>query len=343
MPKITNTDSLLLPVKYMKHMLDFVDARGGDLSKVLEASGLSAALIDDPAGQVSFQQFSDFVVVALEQSNEPAGGLLLGNQLTIMSHGHLGSAILSSEDVEQALGLIIPYVETRTPLVALSLDKSSKDFVISVKERYVLGAIRVSVIEAVITALVAAINVVSSGLLKLQKVELAFSPPSYQALFTTVFSCPVVFDAQQTRLFFPSTGLDTPLIMADKNVRILAAQKCEEEMASLRKSVPIEKRIEQILLRFQGGFPSFDYVAREMSISSRTLRRRLAEKGTSFNSLLDEVKYQLAQQYLASSDLSIQAIGYLLGYSDPSNFGRAFRKWSGISPIIYRQNLQKNE
>lgn len=339
MPDIDNPDSLFLPVNYMRHLLDVVESRGGSRLKVMDRCGVSAELLNDPEGLFSYQQFSALILASVEESQEPALGLYLGSQLTVMTHGNLSSAILSSADVEQGMGLAIRYFETRTPLAALTLEKCPGELIITFCERYVLGAIRVSYLETVVTGLVAVISFITNRQLSLKKVELAFSAPAYQSMFEPILGCPVVFDAEETRLHYPATGLDTPLVMADKNVHMHAAQRCEEELASIGKSVSIEKRIEQNLLRFQGGFPSFEHMASELSMSPRTLRRRLLERGTSFNAILDRLKYRLAVQYLETSALSIQEIGYLLGYSDPSNFGRAFKKWSGVSPIAYREKL----
>ncbi|OUS03744.1 hypothetical protein A9Q81_06880 [Gammaproteobacteria bacterium 42_54_T18] len=336
MPDIDNLDSLFLPVSYMRHLLDIVESRGGSRTKVIESCGVSAELLNDPDGQFSYQQFSALILASVEESQEPALGLYLGSQLTVMTHGNLSQAILSSANVEQGMDLAIRYFETRTPLAALTLEKRSDELVITFNERYVLGAIRISYLETVVTGLVAVISFITNRQLSLKKVELAFSPPAYQLMFEPILGCPVVFDSEVTRLHYPAIGLDTPLVMADKNVHMQAAQRCEEELASVGKTVSIEKRIEQNLLRFQGGFPSFEHIAGELVMSPRTLRRRLLERGTSFNEILDGLKYRLAVQYLETSALSIQEIGYLLGYSDPSNFGRAFKKWSGVSPISYR-------
>ncbi|OUS24600.1 hypothetical protein A9Q99_23810 [Gammaproteobacteria bacterium 45_16_T64] len=343
MPDIENPDSLLLPVNYMRHLLDIVDSRGGSRTKVMENCGISAELLNDPEGQFSYQQFSALILASVEESQEPALGLYLGSQLTVMTHGNLSHAILSSADVEQGMGLAIRYFETRTPLAALTLETRPDELIITFSERYVLGAIRISYLETVVTGLVAVISFITNRQLSLNKVELAFSAPAYESMFEPILGCPVVFDAEETRLHYPAMGLDTPLAMADKNVHMHATQRCEEEMASIGKSVSIEKRIEQNLLRFQGGYPSFEHMAGELSMSPRTLRRRLLERGTSFNAILDRLKYQLAVQHLETSALSIQEIGYLLGYSDPSNFGRAFKKWSGVSPIAHRENMNKNK
>lgn len=339
MSELPKAETLCLPVNYMRNLLDLVETRGGCSNNVLVAAGVSAGAVDDPAATIDFSQFTQIILRGIEESEEPALGLYLGTQLSVMTHGNLGHAVLSSSDVSQAVELAACYFETRTPLAGIRLELGATDMQVTFEERYLLGAIRVSVLEAVVTGLTAVIAYITSGQLKLKRAEFAFSAPSYSELYSVLLGCPVTFDASVTRITFPASLLQTPLALADKNVRQFASQRCEEELSHIDKSLSLEKRIEQVLMRFKGGFPSFEHVASELALSTRTLRRRLMERDTSFIAILEGVKYQLAQQYLGTSSLSIQEIGYLLGYSDPSNFGRAFKKWSGMSPIAYRESL----
>jgi AraC-like DNA-binding protein len=73
-------------------------------------------------------------------------------------------------------------------------------------------------------------------------------------------------------------------------------------------------------------------------VSVRSLQRKLADKGTSFARLLEDTRRELSRQYVANSRLSVAEITYLLGFSDPANFTRAFRRWTGQSPSTFRQN-----
>ena len=336
MIKPQDTEKLFISMNYVRNILDLVDARGGDGRCALVDAGIGSDVVDDPEAKVCFAQWSQFVQNSIDEIQDPTLGLYLGNQLSVMTHGNLGHAVLSSDDVRQALDLAIRYFETRTPLVSLRSEKSVDGVCIFFEERYLLGSIRRAILDATVSGLTAVVRFLTSGRLRVQRVEFAYSAPPNSDLYTAIFECPVGFDAKETRITLPLSIFETPLAMADKNVRDFSTKQCEEELEVVAKSPSLEKRIEQILLRFKGGFPSFEHIASELALSPRTLRRRLLERDTSFATLLDGVKYQLAIQYLETSSLSIQEIGYLLGYSDPSNFGRAFKKWSGQSPISYR-------
>jgi AraC-like DNA-binding protein len=88
-----------------------------------------------------------------------------------------------------------------------------------------------------------------------------------------------------------------------------------------------------------GGFPTLDAAARTLGLSSRTLKRRLADEGTDFTTLLDEQRRQRALLLLRSANLSVEAVAEQVGYSDVANFTRAFRRWSGTTPTAYRSSF----
>jgi AraC-like DNA-binding protein len=93
--------------------------------------------------------------------------------------------------------------------------------------------------------------------------------------------------------------------------------------------------------RMQGTRTSLEQVARSLGIGVRSLQRRLGEEGTSFAALLDEVRHAMAVRLLLERDLSIQEIGFLLGYSDASAFHRAFLRWEGTGPKLFRRRQRR--
>jgi AraC-like DNA-binding protein len=118
----------------------------------------------------------------------------------------------------------------------------------------------------------------------------------------------------------------------DKQARaLLAAAPAEEPIAdSVRRA---------IVAALPSGTPSLAEVARSLGVGERTLRRRLADDGTTFGDLLESCRSSLAGRYLQRQDLALAEIAFLLGFSEPSPFYRAFRRWFGLSPERYRQRL----
>ena len=113
-------------------------------------------------------------------------------------------------------------------------------------------------------------------------------------------------------------------------------QQCEALLARLDVQDGLLTRVRRLLLTRPGDFPDLESAASALHTSGRSLRRHLAAAGTSYQQVLDEVRKRLALQYLETTHLPLFEIAVLLGFSDPSNFRRAFRKWTGRAPTDYR-------
>jgi AraC-like DNA-binding protein len=94
---------------------------------------------------------------------------------------------------------------------------------------------------------------------------------------------------------------------------------------------------QQLVERLRDGEPEQGAVARPLGLSERTLQRRLRDEGTTFGALVDDVRLELARMYLGDPELAIFEVAFLLGYSEPSAFNRAFRRWTGASPSEHRR------
>ncbi|MCJ0972372.1 AraC family transcriptional regulator [Pseudomonas sp. PS1] len=154
----------------------------------------------------------------------------------------------------------------------------------------------------------------------------------YQALF----QCPLQFSAPRHSLLFRHADLTVPLPTANPELANLHDRFAGQYLARFTDS-RITHRTRQLLCRLlPEGEPRRDAVAQLLHLSERTLQRRLHEEGTSFQQLLDDTRRTLAEQYLAQPELALLEIGYLLGFADPSNFFRAFRRWHSMTPGEYR-------
>ena len=146
-----------------------------------------------------------------------------------------------------------------------------------------------------------------------------------------VLGCDVIFGAKENRLYFPATLLSHAS---------LHERFASEQVARLEKK-DIVGQVERIVAELlDSGEVTLDAVAERLGIKPRTLRTRLTEAETSFNQVLADFRYRLARQLLATTDESIDEIVYLTGFSEPSTFYRAFKRWSSMTPIEYRKTAQ---
>jgi AraC-like DNA-binding protein len=154
---------------------------------------------------------------------------------------------------------------------------------------------------------------------------------------TTVFHPQLDFDAGEYSLRLPAAWLEEPCVMYDEAMHRYLLLRCEEDMRLALGLLPAEVAVRQALLATPGVVPGLRDIASGLHISPRTLIRRLKKGRTSYQTIREDVRRTLSTNYLLHTNLTIAHISSLLGYQDPSNFGRAFRNWSGTSPGNYRR------
>ena len=169
------------------------------------------------------------------------------------------------------------------------------------------------------------------------RVTLRHGRPACAGRLEAYFGCPVEFRAPHDCLFFHRATLERPLSSAHPELARVNDMAVIEYLRRFdRRDIATQVRA-RIIESLPDGLPHQDRIARSLNLSLRNLQRKLNTEGTTFKQLLDETRRELALQYLRGSERPIIEIAFLLGFSEPSNFSRAFRRWTGVSPRQYRE------
>lgn len=153
-----------------------------------------------------------------------------------------------------------------------------------------------------------------------------------------IFRCPVRFGAAANEFVFDSAYLTLPIVKADPSLCALLDRHAEGLLAKYPREDSLVERVRTILKdELNGGDASLESVARQLSLSERTLQRKLRALGTSHNELLDQMRKDLAVRYLREPEMAVCEVAYLLGFSESSAFHRAFKRWTGTSPNEFRR------
>ena len=172
------------------------------------------------------------------------------------------------------------------------------------------------------------------------RVTFTGSPPPCADRIEAFFDCPVLFNREQSSLCFRRDVLEKPVLAANPRVARINDQVVIEYLERVGRG-SLESRVkEKILERLPSGRPGQAEIAAELNMSLRNLQRKLQAEGTSFRDLLEEIRKDLAIRFIRDSQRPIGAISYSLGYSEPANFTRSFRGWTGISPRRYREKMR---
>ena len=155
-----------------------------------------------------------------------------------------------------------------------------------------------------------------------------------------VFACPIAFGAAETEMLLAPSVLQLPHTRSDSRLLAILLRYADSLLASLPSRGDVVASVSHAIARqLAKESPSLPSTAAAVHVPERTLQRRLAEKGVSHSTLVDEVRRELALKYISDAGLSVSEIAYLLQFADATAFHRAFKRWTGAAPVQYRTRL----
>lgn len=300
--------------------------------------GLSADVLAAEDARLPIHDFVRLVDRARELTREQALGFYLGVEMRASAHGYVGLAAMTASTLGEALDLAQRFAVTRTDALSLHVERGATEAALVVEEHVDFGSAR----DVVVFALLYGIWQIGNALTgkKLEgSADFQMREPPYFARFAHL-APRVSFEQPRNRLLFDAQLLSLPLLMADPVAKRMAREQCERLLEELAASEDVAVRTRKLIARSDGGVRSLEEVARMMHMSTRTLKRRLAEAGASFSELRDEEQKEAALRLLERDDMPIERIAEHLGYSDVANFTRAFRRWTAQTPAAYRKSKQ---
>ncbi len=318
---------------YVAAIIHALEARGISTDTILSAAGIPQVPSNDPLARVPLTSVRQLLAAAVDLTDDPYIGLYAANFLHAANLHALGYALLASASLREFCERLARYFRllsgTSRPRLTVSADEARMEFPLVAESPPLTD----DVFGLFLVHLIAEL---SDGLIRPIRVEQHRpTPPDDGVRHRRAFGCPVSFRAPHTTLIFRADALDMPLTgasreLAEQNERIVVGY-----LAKLDRG-DIQTRVRAILLQqLPSGTVTKEDVAQKMCMSPRTLQVKLSKSGTTFQDVVNETRQALACGYMDNSGLSITEIAYLLGFSDTSNFSRAFRRWTGHSPRAY--------
>ncbi len=330
-----------LSINYLRQVADQLTEMGIDVAPWLAAHELSLADLEQADTSVPWDVVRALFLEAEAITGEPALGLMVGERLRINNHGMVGYAAMNSGSVRQVVELLERFIPLRINLVMVSHQVDGNYLNLQIRELLPLGEVGPFLLGAVVVAVKNVLDFITLGTCQVAQANFTFTETFDRELVRSLFRCPVRYNQGWTGLSLPLEVVDQPLRTADPAAFEHAEKLCERELQNLVSDASVSARVRRLMLAKQVNFPSLTVTARILHMTPRTLHRRLLDEGTSFQEILDEVRYSLAMEYLKSQDMTIQELAYTLGYGDTANFRRAFKRWTGVAPSFFRENTEE--
>jgi len=172
------------------------------------------------------------------------------------------------------------------------------------------------------------------------EMEVTYAPPPYVDAYAELLQIPVRFNGARNALRIDNFWLETNFDPGNEYIFAIFTDHANSLLAKLDTSDTTRAKVEaRILPDLHTGTISMDKIARDLGMSRQTLYRRLQEEGLTFAEVHDDLRSQMARDYLTARKVSVNETAYLLGFSEASSFVRAFRRWTGKSPKAFREGL----
>ncbi len=329
-----------VPAVYLRLVLDVCCPRDAAArGQILAGTGLPDPLLQSWPSTVPREALDHLLHNAAR--GRPAGWHLgLVTKLDAAVHGALGFAVLSAPTLAGAVDVLLTYGGTRVPFLTFALQPAGSRvrLVLATAGPAPTGDGWVPEVAAIAVA-----NLVAQFTARDPRevtILLPGLPRPHAALIAAVSPATVAFGRRVFGVEWPRSWQSLSSPLSDEGLHRLSVERCREQLARCSGRTPLEEAVRQAVLAAGGRPPGLAALAATRNVAPRSLMRHLREAGTSYQRIVDEVRADLAMEYLRDTKLPLAIIAERLGFSDTSNFSRAFRSWFGRSPGSCRSRTQ---
>ena len=251
--------------------------------------------------------------------------------------GALGLAIKTAPTVEDALDRLVRYVLVLSDTLEYEFRDlpDGRVFALTGRPHHRRGAALAN--ECALAAVTSMLRQSVGVALTPDLVTFGHAAPPTDAPHRTFFGCPVEFDADTDGLHFGTAKLAQPTLLGDDGLSAYLLSRLDDLKATTsRRTLAAEVRA-AVAAALPDGQPNKSQVARRLGMSERSLHRRLADDGHTFQDIATQARRDAAESLLRSSDHTLADVAFLTGFSDQTAFSRAFKRWTGHTPAAFRQ------
>lgn len=316
--------------------------RGVNPDDVLRACALDGTVLRDPDLRVPIRHINEMLDIACEATGDSAFPLTIAEYAHPSTFSILGYSMMASESLRDMLHRLARYKRIVSNTCRLDLTDDAGKVTLRMQlacdedGRPVLSQPSVCGFFSVVLHFMR--HLYGPGFAPLSA-GLTGRAPRFADALAEDLDCRISFGATANHLVFDRAALDTPLPTANPQITSLHERLLVQSIARLDREDMVSAVRSQIMDSLPMGPPTQAELARRLHMSRRHLQRKLGNQGTSYKALLDETRRSLALQHLHEGQISLGEISYMLGFSSVNNFSRAFQRWMGVPPGLYRQRV----
>lgn len=318
------------PGTYVNLLADVVSRWGISVEQLFAGTGIAPRQVYEPIWYIEMDKAMQLIARALQLTGEPGLGFHLGMQMTVTCHGLIGFSAMVANNVRGALEVAQEFIALQSTVHQVRLEEQGNLAYLHFEQTE--SSPYDSIIQVALLLGFAQMGKAVSGCALTGIADVQFARPDYFDRFVHLIPGELRFGQKRTCMIFERAILDIPLIMADPMTARLAREQCKRQLHDLFRSTDIKSLVLELLYDEAQGFSSLAQVATSLHMSERSLQRKLMDEGINFRLLVDDLRCKKAISLLKNKSMTLEFIAEHLGYTDVTNFSRAFKRWTGVSP-----------
>jgi AraC-like DNA-binding protein len=319
-------------------MLSMLRENGIRAEPALTAAGLRAGEVERPDTITGEQELRLEQAFIERTRNRPGMWLQLGFRYRLLSYGPFGLAVLNARNVARAVEFAAGFHELAFTLIEYRILRGRAGEIAGLDADLssVPEGMREFVVERDLAAVRRLLDDMVNGTFPIREFRCAIPAPSDVSIYERALGAPIRFDAPSTQILFAARWQELEMPYGNPLLEEFYERQCRELVGALAMRSSELEQVVDLLVRCKGRWPTIEEISQKIGTSPRTLRRRLDAKGTSYRSLLEDVRRKQAEQLLGKTGLSVEQIADSLGYAETASFTHAFKRWTGRTPRAFR-------
>lgn len=328
-----------VPMKALRPIVDFASNGGIEVDRLLKMTDISLQNIQESSNEtISIEQEHQVYRNLLDVTEDNCIGLKLGSYFKLESYGVLGFTIMSCKTIEDSINIAEHYDQlsfTRSKISrVLTDDTAGVEFIIDKNQPGDLARLYG---DRDLAASKEALSHQGQLIIPLKQIGLPHSDIDSLVRYKDAFNCDIAFEVDSNQLHFDRKFLSHPLPLSDVETYTYCQKQCESLLEKI-DSGSLRIKVLELLRSDIDQYSNLDAVADCLKLNPRTFRRYLEREQINFQSILRQARSDHSKELLHEG-VPIHVISEILGYSEPANFSNAFKKWNGVSPSAYLNQI----
>ena len=328
----------MISVAATKGLIDAIARQGGSPDPILRECGLERSNLTNPEGFISVAKWAQLLEQTARATNDDFFGLHFGENFNPKNIGPVIYVVLNSPTIGAAIENVERYLKLHNEAIKWFTNIEGERACVG----YELAELGIETPrqyqEASMVITLNTVRLMAGSHWAPQEIHFTHESPQQIAEHTRIFAAPVRFGCATNAFVIEREFLERQVPAADPRLYRILQRYLDDILSDMPREdgflASIRKAIAETM---RDGDPGLGRVAKQLAASPRTLQRRLKEYGLEFKKLADDTRRRFASNYLKDRKHTLTEVAFLLGYSDVSAFNRAFKRWTGVTPLYYRR------